>query len=553
MKIHIITYILFAACFLSACRSDNYELIDSACDRSSDELTLTISASDIVVSDGIATRALDKGSSTIFMTGDDVGLIVVDKEGRLLVDNVRYIYNGNDWVFDAEKNIGKERPYYDATMWQYIVYYPYDPSVDGTKDENTLREKPVFDHQTNQSKEREYRYSDLMVWNETGNAMRHLPVDLKHVRNSFSLEVKLNWELGLPSENYLEYHPVREALEDFKVRMISLENDTTVILNNHNDVLYHLPDSTYRYILPDDFYGKIKWRYTYRGESFGGECDVTAGGGVRYVQDTSASVSRDKVEEFDYYSIKKINNDNYGFVLPWDARECYKKYPPVGIVFNVGQHSKDMSDYSQSGIGQEKCHGYVVSILDAFLHDASDPTKDAYKLTWTDKNTPADSVIVTGNTDNHDWSAYNNLVKMREFRGNSQGVDESLFPAAYACEIYTGHDNLAGYPVNTTGWLLPTCSMLAYVMDNNQFNTSFNKIFEDNEDSIHDLTLFNDNIEGYWSSTEHQLFDVVTITLPDSTIEGRMYNRAYYKDVLSGSASPAHKDSRKYVRPFLVF
>ena len=34
-------------------------------------------------------------------------------------------------------------------------------------------------------------------------------------------------------------------------------------------------------------------------------------------------------------------------------------------VFQVGQHANDCSDYSQTGIGEAACHGYVVALQDA--------------------------------------------------------------------------------------------------------------------------------------------------------------------------------------------
>ena len=37
----------------------------------------------------------------------------------------------------------------------------------------------------------------------------------------------------------------------------------------------------------------------------------------------------------------------------------------IGIVFYVGQHENDGSDYSATGIGQAKCHGYAVAVQDA--------------------------------------------------------------------------------------------------------------------------------------------------------------------------------------------
>jgi Bacterial surface proteins containing Ig-like domains len=37
----------------------------------------------------------------------------------------------------------------------------------------------------------------------------------------------------------------------------------------------------------------------------------------------------------------------------------------IGVVFQVGQHANDRSDYSQTGIGEAACHGYVVALQDA--------------------------------------------------------------------------------------------------------------------------------------------------------------------------------------------
>lgn len=37
----------------------------------------------------------------------------------------------------------------------------------------------------------------------------------------------------------------------------------------------------------------------------------------------------------------------------------------IGIVFYVGQHDTDTSDYTSTGIGQAQCHGYAVAIKDA--------------------------------------------------------------------------------------------------------------------------------------------------------------------------------------------
>lgn len=50
--------------------------------------------------------------------------------------------------------------------------------------------------------------------------------------------------------------------------------------------------------------------------------------GVRYVQHTSAYINSDKAKPLDYYCTKLIDGVRYGFVLPWDAVECFDKIRP---------------------------------------------------------------------------------------------------------------------------------------------------------------------------------------------------------------------------------
>lgn len=545
MTKHIITTILFVACLLTACGTDNYDpaLVS---DGTNEELSLTISSTDIVVSDGQATRADDQGSTTVFKTEDNdcVGLIILDNDGRLLADNVPFILDGNDWKFYADNDEGKERVYYDGTMSTYIVYYPYDKAADGVRDVSTLKSLKVFECQTDQSDEDVYRHSDLMVG--TGNVSRHLDVKLGHVRNSFSLDIKIKWELGIPfpNENTLEYHPVRDALVDFKV-CYDYEGGTNILsVNDSIDYTFQAEDGTLRYILPDDYKGIITWRYTYRGESFGGESNVSSLSGVRYVQDTSAEISREKIEPHDYYSYKEINKVNYGFVMPWDAVECFSDYRPIGIVFYVGQNEYDASDYTESGINQEKCHGYVIALTDAFLSNSLDTEQKSYKLQWAATGSTAVTNSVT-NTDTNDWNGFDNLIKMRNYSNSGNVVDGAIFPAAYACEIFSGYNKRFAPPCNTTCWFLPTYAMLTAIMSDKNMNKSFEFIYDyslSDLDQAEKTQLFDDNMDGYWTSTEYSLNISKDVT------------QALFKRTsnVTGKTN-SDKVVTKYVRPILAF
>lgn len=538
MAKQIITYILLVAGLLSACRSD-YLDFEPVSDGSNQELSLTVRASDIVVIDGTVSRADDNGSSTVIAKGERVGLIIFDQDGRLLADNVPYKYDGSKWAFDAGNKEGKQLVYYDATMSDYIVYYPYDASADGVRDEDALKSLSTFAIRKDQSEEDDYRHSDLMIWSYSGKAIKDLPVVLKHVRNSISLDLKLKWWYDdLPSDNTLEYHPLRQAMVDFKVRY---ENDDAIInVNDSIDYTFRAEDGTLRYILPEGYGGMVTWRYTYRGETFEGGSNVSfLAKGVRYVQDTSADVSYKKMEPLDYYSYKNINGQKYGFVLPWDAAEQFDTYHPIGIVFYVGHHNRDHSDYSQSGINKEKCQGYVLALNDAFLPDQNNPTLPKYTIRWAvEKTVPATS-LVTQYTDNLDWSGYDNLVKMREYTGGDKIENDAVFPAAYACETYTGYNGNMGPPSNTSGWFIPTTDMLASVIADSTIDKSFKAIVGfATSDPENNNELFDDNITGYWSSTENSVF-------PD---------KAYFRmKSKATSLSTDPKNISKYVRPVLAF
>lgn len=106
MKKQYILYILSVACLFSACSTDYFEP-DSVTSGEREMLSLTVSASDLMDSDGRSSRSSEVGEFTQFATGDTVGLIVLDKNKNLLVDNIPYKYDDSNWNFvgDEDKHI----------------------------------------------------------------------------------------------------------------------------------------------------------------------------------------------------------------------------------------------------------------------------------------------------------------------------------------------------------------------------------------------------------------------------------------------------------------
>jgi len=139
----------------------------------------------------------------------------------------------------------------------------------------------------------------------------------------------------------------------------------------------------------------------------------------------------------------------------------------VGIVFYVGHHGSDGSDYTDTGIGQQKCHGYAVSLT--FANNG-----DHDKLAW-EKGPNGEYDRDVGATNSRtDWNGYSNQQKFHEFIRNNSGWEMKHFPAAFACETYgkrkfdqNGNPTNAydwqkplAAPSNTSGWFMPSLRQL---------------------------------------------------------------------------------------------
>jgi hypothetical protein len=473
MMKQIIPYILWAVCLLSACQTDDYEPTAGTTGESK-MLSLTVSANDFAVTGGASTRAADNGKTTTFENGDRVGLIVLDESGNLVADNLPYKFNGSNWNFDTGNGEGKQPAFYDPSLNTYIVYYPYDAAANQTTSVDALKALNVFAPQEDQSTENAYRQSDLMVWSSSGKPMKQITAALAHVRNSFSLDAKVQWTLA--TGDMVSYTP--PTLED----VIIYDKEGTQLSP------YRAEDGSYRYILPDGYEGKVRWCYTYEEKTFGGECTVSSQAtGTRYAQVETVNAgeySLDKAAPGDFYCSKESNGTNTGYVLPQDAVAVLEQHRCIGIVFHVGKHETDQSDYLQPltddgpTIPDGKVHGYVVALTD--VHNGSSD-----RLRWEYGPGEVYNEVVDASTSTSDWQGYSNSLKFHEFVNKNEnkeaGWEMKHFPAALACETYgnrtTDRDGnpadgkydwqkpLAA-PKNTSGWFLPSCGQLRYLYQN---------------------------------------------------------------------------------------
>ena len=197
----------------------------------------------------------------------------------------------------------------------------------------------------------------------------------------------------------------------------------------------------------------------------------------------------------------------------------------IAIVFHAGHHENDASDYSATGIGQQKCHGYAVALQDAI---------NGYCM-WGFNGTELGCCPTDGSGDNYstpdiDWSGYawtQKIITAAGGKENLNATEQSGYPATYYA-VVDYENNKAQAPANSSGWFLPSIGQMWNVYQN---RTS---LF-DGKTGVSVLQR-----DWYWSSSE-------------SYYVSPAYD-ALYVLVGSGRVDYLSKYSRlSYVRPVLAF
>ena len=193
----------------------------------------------------------------------------------------------------------------------------------------------------------------------------------------------------------------------------------------------------------------------------------------------------------------------------------------IGIVFHAGRHATDSSDYTKplNAGGPTlagEVRGYAVAITDACLYDAWNGG-----VLWAtkpnDKFDYAFEIDVSDNLD--DWNGYANCQVMHDYvtAHAGEGWEMRHFQAAWSCETY-GNRTLdyegnptSDYewqaplraPAGTSGWFLPSCGQLWYMMPYQDYLNS--RFMAAKEVSAAELQEYVKEFQslGYWSSTKH--------------------------------------------------
>lgn len=149
------------------------------------------------------------------------------------------------------------------------------------------------------------------------------------------------------------------------------------------------------------------------------------------------------IDQFDSYSI--IDKED---IAPLKDKKV------IGYVIYAGHHENDKSDYSHSGIGKEKCNGYVIAYSKA--NQSTNIWGPPTELGLYDE-TIYDFI---------DWSGYKYTQKIIEAAGgidNLSPTETSGYPATYFAVV--DYDTQVKAPENSSGWFLPSSGQLYHFIE----------------------------------------------------------------------------------------
>ena len=516
MKRNILHTLWAAALLLTGCTQEELPLpgADNAAPLA---ITITDGGYAPAASDGgmqkTLTRATENGYRTEFTAGDECGLYIVRGEA-VVYENVKLTAtagpDGNlAWQPEAGVTLAG-----GLAGEQYFLYYPYQADMTGkvkvTDDADFFA--PLINDWQPASDQSDYTAgytaSDLMT--ASGNA------DKANGKVLLSFAMTHRMTLAVIEMPKTVYKFTDTSIPDYTV-------PTAADFTNSSVKPCRMADGSYRCIV-----NPAQTAPTLTGSFDGGKKEFTltpngiaTGNYKTYKVDGAQAMEKNYNLQMGDYLCK--NSDGNWYIIPGEEmpnEEC------IAIVFHAGHHENDASDYSATGIGQQKCHGYAVALQDA---------TNGY-CQWGVYGTelgccPTDG---SGKKQNNysapdiDWSGYawtQKIITAAVGKDKLHATEDSGYPATYYAVV--DYASKVPSPANSTGWFLPSIGQMWNVYQN---RTS---LF-DGKTGVSVLQR-----DWYWSSSESYFFSA---------------SYALCVRVYDGYVSYDFKSFRSsYVRPVLAF
>jgi len=503
MKTKLI-YVFLSLVLLSACSGEDY---DSPLRQGDEALQLSARVSSFVIDGAPDTRADDSDEKTAFEEGDRMGIIVLDKDGEILSDNIPYIYSGSAWSFDGNSNEGKVAVNYNNRARTYLAYFPYTKQADGIKNIEDLKKKfqPLLDQRSKDT----YRASDLLVWSTSDNTpLKKLEINFEH---AYCL-------LSFPSSVSITCN-INESSTEVTYSS-SLISDVSFTLNGNPYSAYKAADGSHRIITtPLSISASDRWFATYNAnKAYSGSMSATTlAEKTRYTLAPSLSIgnySLDEVRVGDFYCKDASGN---GYLIPGEVASLTddQKTACIGIVCctdanRIGEAAKT----ALSGKSVTTPHGLVMALTNA---------SEGCQWGVYNKDENSDGSDGTPFKDNT-----NNLQKMYhnvDGYAETHWMFEKLTNGGYSSDTYkafaAARDYSVAVPNNATGWFIPSMGQWWDILSNlggidlTDFQESTNSstsLSGAAETAIKNMNKYLDKINGattfskdthFWSSSEY--------------------------------------------------
>ena len=282
-------------------------------------------------------------------------------------------------------------------------------------------------------------------------------------------------------------------------------------------IYVELGGATFCFYPQDDVVLEAGNRYTYTITVKADGIEVTTATGGEW----NDSGNSENVESSTAYKADDLKAGDYYYSDgTWSDGGLRKLYPDGTMEWTeskpAGHHANDGSDYSSTGIGSEKCHGYAVALTDA----------TSSHCMWGVNGTELGCYPTDGSGNGQDnWSnpdidwngyAWTQKIITQGAGGveNLNATEQAGYPATwYAVVDYEGKFNA---PANSSGWFLPSIGQMWNVYQNRS------SLFDD-KTGVSGLQS-----DRYWSSSEYYYYPA-NYALYVYVLNDRVYY--YYKNV----------------------
>lgn len=398
---------------ISSCAKEDISSLDN-----SNECPLQINIDKACFSDSYASRSEAGASTTSFQENAQIGVIVTNQNGDILVDNCMFEYKDGNWSTTNQVDISV------LGKLDYIVYSPYKAEANGKK---TLSElKSLFPISNPQTSQEVFEQADLMYATGELTSMS-INATLKHAYSMFALSPRKTF---ISEQNaHFDYIPC--FVSDIKVQV-----------NGQETTGFIFEGKEYRFLMDNTGDVTVKWSYKYFDKHYVGERKL----GTPQASHKYLSVDKLIPEPFNYGLAEANAGDFYcvtsegiqGYAIPYDAQWLLPYHKCVGVVFWGDKHGNDDSVYPETF----SVKGYAVA-----LNDCSGNADG--KLQWV---TDINNNIATDNNRSK-WNGYTNQQTIV-----NSGKQLSGFPAFGACVNYPEKA-----PANSSGWYLGSFDQMAAI------------------------------------------------------------------------------------------